>query len=56
MMSTIFCDSIEAIQEAKDYFKKKIAYLNPEGKLAFSVNVDTLDLVMRYITGSPIER
>lgn len=55
-MSAIFCDSNEAIQEAKDFFKKKIAYLSPDGNLAFSVNVDTLDLTLRYITGKPIPR
>lgn len=55
-MSAVYCDSNEAIAEAKRFFKKKIAYLSPDGGLAFSVNVQTLALTMQYITGEPIKR
>lgn len=55
-VSTIFVDSNESIQEAKKFFKSKIAYTRPGGGAAFSVGILTLNMTLQYMTGEPIER
>lgn len=53
-MSYIVLYTDEAVREISDYMKKREAHLTPTGDLAFSVNIDTVALALRNMTG-PIE-
>ncbi|BDR25557.1 hypothetical protein [Pseudomonas aeruginosa] len=48
--------SEEAIAETDAFFKKRIAYIHADGRLAFSVGIHTLNLTLRYMTGEPKQR
>jgi hypothetical protein len=48
--------SDEALAEMEQFFHTRIAYLNANGGLAFSSAIHTVNLVLRYITGEPIDR
>lgn len=43
--------SREAREECERFFKTRAAYLRAGGGLAFSVNIHTLALTMRFMTG-----
>jgi len=43
--------SDEAMAEAEVYFKTRSAYLRAGGGLAFSADIHTLALTLRYMTG-----
>lgn len=45
--------SQEAIEESDRFFKTRRAYIQTGGGLAFSINVATLKLAMRYMSGDP---
>lgn len=48
--------SREAIEESDKFFKSRLAYIKAGGGLAFSVNIHTLNLTLRYMTGEPKSR
>jgi hypothetical protein len=48
--------SKEAIEESDKFFKSRLAYIKAGGGLAFSVNVHTLNITLRYMTGEPKSR
>lgn len=48
--------SNEAVQEAKDFFNSRMAYLKAGGGLAFSADIITVATTLRYMTGEPIHR
>lgn len=48
--------SDEALAEMNNFFHTRIAYLDANGKLAFSSAIHTVNLVLRYMTGEPIDR
>ncbi len=50
-VSVLSAYSKEAAEEAERYFKTRAAYLRAGGGLAFSVNVHTVALAMRFMTG-----
>lgn len=54
--SWIACYSIESINECNKFFKSRLAYIQAGGGIAFSLNIHTLNLTLRYMTGEPIER
>lgn len=56
VVSIIYCESKEAIAEAKDFFKTRIAYIQPGGNVAFSIGTQTLKFTLQYMTGEPIKR
>lgn len=41
----------ESIDEIKNYYRRREAYITPKGGLAFSVNIHTLALAIRNLTG-----
>jgi len=41
----------ESIAEADQHFKTRAAYVRAGGGLAFSINIRTLALTLRYMTG-----
>lgn len=45
--------SNEAVEEAKNFFRSKRAYISTEGKILYSVNIDTVKLVSFNMTGDP---
>lgn len=51
-----FTYSKEAIEEANNYFKKRRAYIQAGGGLAFGVDIHTLNMTLRFITGAPRPR
>ena len=46
--------SDEAIEEAKNFFETKKAYVGTDGKLLYSCAVDTVELVLHSLTGEPV--
>jgi hypothetical protein len=48
--------SKEAIDEARKFFKSRLAYIKAGGGLAFSTRIHTVNLTLRYMTGEPKER
>ncbi|AEH03635.1 RNA polymerase beta subunit [Pseudomonas phage PhiPA3] len=48
--------SKEAIEESDKFFKSRLAYIKAGGGLAFSINIHTLNLTLRYMTGDPVAR
>lgn len=50
-MSVLPTYSDESMAEAEAYFKTRAAYLRAGGGLAFSADVHTLALTLRYMTG-----
>lgn len=46
----------ESIREANEYFKKRRAYIQAGGGLAFGVDIHTLNMTLRFITGAPRPR
>lgn len=49
-LSLIALTSDEAIEEIEDYLKKKEYYISPENKFYFSIDTDTLDAVLNFMT------
>jgi len=47
--------SKEANEEAERHFNSRKAYLDAGGGLAFSVNIHTIKLALRFMTGDPVE-
>lgn len=54
--SWIACYSNESIAECNKFFKSRLAYIQAGGGIAFSLNIHTLNLTLRYMTGSPVPR
>lgn len=48
--------SNEATEEARKFFKSRLAYIKAGGGIAFSLSIHTLNLTLRYMTGEPKER
>lgn len=48
--------SDQAQREMESFFKTKRGYIGTDGRLLFSCNVDTVDLVMFNMTGDPEDR
>lgn len=46
----------ESIEEANKFFKSRLAYLKAGGGEEFSLNIHTLNLTLRFMTGEPKER
>lgn len=46
----------ESIAEADKFFKSRLAYLQAGGGEAFSLNIHTLNLTLRFMTGTPRKR
>ena len=44
----------EAVKEISDYQKRREAHITPTGDLAFSIDIATVNLALRNMTG-PIE-
>jgi hypothetical protein len=55
-VSILLVYSDEAVAEAKAFFDSRIAYIKAGGGLAFSANIHTLNLTLRYMTGEPKSR
>lgn len=47
--------SDESIQEIDNLFNSKTFYIGTDGKISFSVNVDTVKYLMKTLTGDPVE-
>lgn len=54
--SWIACYSNESIAECNKFFKSRLAYIRAGGGIAFSLNIHTLNLTLRYMTGDPQPR
>lgn len=54
--SWIACYSKESIEECNKFFKSRLAYIQAGGGMAFSLNIHTLNLTLRYMTGEPVPR
>lgn len=54
--SWIACYSNESIAECNKFFKSRLAYIQAGGGMAFSLDIHTLNLTLRYMTGEPIQR
>lgn len=54
--SWIACYTEESIAEANKFFKSRLAYIRAGGGIAFSLDIHTLNLTLRYMTGDPIPR
>lgn len=54
--SWIACYSLESIAECNKFFKSRLAYIRAGGGIAFSLNIHTLNLTLRYMTGDPQPR
>lgn len=48
--------SKESIEEANKFFKSRLAYLRAGGGEEFSLNIHTLNLTLRFMTGEPKPR
>lgn len=53
MVSFLACYSKESREEAAMYFKSRRAYIQAGGGMAFSNNIQTVNLTLRFITGDP---
>lgn len=54
-VSVIAAYSDNSVAESKEYFRKREAYIQAGGGLAFSCNIHTLKLTMAFLTGEPID-
>lgn len=55
-VSWIACYSDESIAEANKFFKSRLGYLRAGGGMAFSLDIHTLNLTLRFMTGEPQKR
>lgn len=54
--SFIAAYSKESVEEADKFFKSRLAYLRAGGGEAFSLDIHTLNLTLRFMTGEPKKR
>lgn len=54
--SWVACYSEESIAECNKFFKSRLAYIRAGGGIAFSLDIHTLNLTLRYMTGKSLPR